>query len=142
MMIIWIIVFVAALVIELLTPSALVSIWFSIGALVAALCALLGLSPVVQIIACVIVSIVFIIVARPFAVRYMRGNTIPTNADRLLNESGIVVKTIEEDVWGAVKVRGVEWSAVSSNHTRIEIGARVRIDAIEGAKLLVHEIEQ
>lgn len=142
MLTIWLVIFVAALVIELCTPSALVSVWFSVGALVGAGCELLGLNVAVQIVACLVVSILFIVVARPFALRYLRGNVVATNADRLIGEKAIVVSTIEEDAWGAVKVHGVEWSAISSDHTMITSGAHVRIDAIEGAKLLVHEIEQ
>ena len=120
--IVWIGIGILALVLEILTPTALVSIWITIGALAAWLCAALGLSW---------------IVVRPFAVKYLRGNTVPTNADRIIGETAIVVKEINEQHWGEVKVQGMVWSAVSRSHEVIEIGKKVRIIAIEGAKLLV-----
>lgn len=142
MLTIWIVVCIAALVIEILTPTALVSIWFSVGAIAAAICTMLGLSVTIQVVVCILVSVAFIFLARPVALRYLRGNIVPTNADRLIGENAIVLEAIQEDTWGKVKVRGVEWSAVSTNKQPISEGKHVRIDAIEGAKLLVHEIEQ
>ena len=124
--IVWIGIGILALVLEILTPTALVSIWITIGALAAWLCAALGLSWMVQASVCVIVSVLFIVVVRPFAVKYLRGNTVPTNADRIIGETAI-----------EVKVQGMVWSAVSRSHEVIEIGKKVRIIAIEGAKLLV-----
>lgn len=135
--IVWIGIGILALVLEILTPTALVSIWITIGALAAWLCAALGLSWMVQASVCVIVSVLFIVVVRPYAVKYLRGNTVPTNADRIIGETAIVVKEINEQHWGEVKVQGMVWSAVSRSHEVIEIGKKVRIIAIEGAKLLV-----
>lgn len=141
MELIWIGIGVAALILELLTPSALVSVWFAVGALAAWICALLGLNELVQVLVCVIVSVLFIIVVRPFAVKYLRGNTVPTNADRLIGDYGIVTKEIGEEHWGEVKINGTHWSAVSVDHTIIATGVKVHIIAIEGAKLLVREMK-
>ncbi|MFR9119322.1 MAG: NfeD family protein [Merdibacter sp.] len=44
--------------------------------------------------------------------------------------------------WGIVKVEGSSWSAASYEGERIEKGSRVKIVAIEGAKLLVAKIEE
>lgn len=138
--IIWIGIGIAALILELLTPTALVSIWFAVGALAAGICALLDLPIFVQIIVCLLVSILFIVIVRPFAVKYLRGNITPTNADRLIGDFGIVTKQIEEDDWGEVRIHGMVWSAVSVGHEVIETGTKVRIAAIEGAKLLVQKL--
>lgn len=140
MSMIWIGIGILALVLEILTPTALVSIWITIGALAAWLCAVLGLSWMMQTSVCMIVSILFIIIVRPFAVKYLRGNTIPTNADRLIGETAVVIKEINEQHWGEVKVQGTVWSAVSRTHDVIAIGEKVRIIAIEGAKLLVSQV--
>lgn len=141
MVMIWVGIGIAAVILELLTPSALVSIWFAVGALAAWICALIGLPEFVQIIVCLIVSVLFIVIVRPFAVKYLRGNIVHTNADRLINEQGTVTKRIGEEEWGEVKVRGTIWSAVSADHVAIEAGVKVRIAAIEGAKLLVRELK-
>lgn len=140
MVMIWIGIGIAAIVVELLTPSALVSIWFAVGALAAWLCALMDLPLVVQVIVCLVVSVLFIVTVRPFAVKYLRGNVTPTNADRLIGDFGVVTKQIGEDDWGEVKIHGTLWSAVSVDHVVIKVGTKVKIAAIEGAKLLVREL--
>ena len=137
---IWIIVGIAAIALELLTPTALVSIWFAIGAFAAWLAQLAGLSLMTQIGICLIVAIVFIVVIRPVAVRYLRGNVVATNADRLIGDMAVVTKRIGEDTWGEVKINGAIWSAVSVDKVAIEVDRKVRIAAIEGAKLLVREV--
>lgn len=139
---IWIIVGIAAIALELLTPTALVSIWFAIGALAAWLAQLAGVSFVVQVMICIVVAIVFIAVIRPVAIRYLRGNTVATNADRLIGDMAVVTKQIGADSWGEVKVNGAVWSAVSVDKVVIAVDRKVRIAAIEGAKLLVREINE
>ena len=79
------------------------------------------------------------LVVRPIASRYLRGNTIATNADRCIGEFGVVVKPIMADEWGEVKVNGSLWHAISVDGTPIEKAARVKVIAIEGAKLLVRK---
>lgn len=142
MAMIWIGICVVAIVIELLTPSALVSIWFAAGSIVAWLLALAGMDVAVQVIACIVVSLLFVVLIRPIAVKSLRGNVVATNADRLIGDQGIVVKEILEDAWGEVRINGAIWSAVAVEPTQIEVGSKVRIIAIEGAKLLVRKIEE
>lgn len=141
MVMVWIGICVFALVLELLTPTALVSIWFAVGALAAWICALFGFNVVIQILVCIVISIVFIVIVRPIAVKYMRGNTVPTNADRSIGDVGMVTKEIREDSWGEVHVGGAQWSAVSIDDDVIMVGTKVRVIAIEGAKLLVRVME-
>lgn len=137
---IWISVAVAAVGVELLTPTALVSIWFVIGALAAGICEMLQLPEMVQISVCLITSGLFAVIVRPMAVKYLRGNITPTNADRFLDEIAVVTKRITAQSWGEVKIQGVLWSAVSIDHEVIEVGDQVRIVAIEGAKLIVRSL--
>lgn len=140
MILIWIAVSVGAAVIELITPTALVSIWFSVGGVISIILAALQMPLWLQIAAFIIVSIVSMMVVRPIASRYLRGNTIPTNSDRCIGEIGIVTKKISEDAWGEVKVNGALWSAVSLDHDTIDVHEEVKVIAIEGAKLLVHKV--
>lgn len=140
MELIWIGIAILAVVIELLTPSAFVSIWIGVGALAAWICALLGLDFAVQLIVCILVSALFIVVCRPLAMKYLRGNIVATNADRLIGEQGIVTKEITPDAWGEVHINGSQWSAVSVEKDTIGTGEKVFIVAIEGAKLLVRKL--
>ena len=71
MVVIWIGISIAALVVELITPTALVSIWFAVGGIIAVLLSLLNLPIWVQIAGFAIVSIVSMLVVRPIASRYL-----------------------------------------------------------------------
>ena len=55
---------------------------------------------------------------------------------------GTVEEKITFDHWGVVRVEGSSWSAASYDHKEIEKGKKVRVIAIEGAKLLVSGIEE
>lgn len=139
---IWIAIGIAAIILELLTPTAMVSIWFAVGAFVSAVCAGFNMPVALQIIVCLAVAVLFILIVRPMAVKYLRGNIVATNADRLIGDIAVVTKDIQEDTWGEVRVHGMMWSAVNLDHTVIPKQAKVRIVAIEGAKLLVRAIKE
>lgn len=140
MILFWIVVGFLAILIELLTPSALVSIWFFGGSLCAALCAFFHLSTLIQSLVFLLVSAVLIFGLRPLATKHLNPKIVPTNADRLIGLTALVTKTIEENQWGEVNINGSIWSAVSEDRQIIPIGTNVQILAIEGAKLIVKEI--
>ena len=142
MVFVWIVISISALLIELFTPSALVSIWFAVGGVIGALASLIHLPLEAQIACFVIVSIVSMLVVRPIASRYLRGNTVATNADRFLGENAEVIQTIKQNEWGQVKVKNTVWHAVSVDGEEIEEHAMVKVLAIEGAKLLVRKIDK
>ena len=137
MIIVWCVVGVAALLFEILTIGALTSIWFTVGALVALVLALLKVSTAIQIIAFVAVSILSLLMIRPLATNYLRGNIVATNYDSLIGSVVKVTKEISADAWGEVAINGMTWSAVEVNHGTVEVGSHVKVLAIEGAKLIV-----
>ena len=140
MLMIWIGICIAALVLELITPTALVSIWFAVGAAVSAILSLMDIPLWAQITMFAIVSIVSMLIVRPVAARYLRGNTVATNADRCIGSVGVVTNKITHDIWGEVKVNGTIWHAVSVDKDEIDIEEQVKVVAIEGAKLLVKRV--
>lgn len=135
--IIWLGIIALCIFIELVTPSALISIWFVSGGIVAFLLSLYDVELFVQIIFFLLISISTIIVLRPIASRYVKVNKIATNADRYIDEEGVVLKTISKDEWGQVKVQGTIWSAISIDQNTIEKDERVKVVSIDGAKLIV-----
>ena len=68
--IIWLAVMVLFLVIEIITVG-LTSIWFAGGALAALVCALAGITPVLQAASFLAVSLVLVFYTRPFALRFV-----------------------------------------------------------------------
>ncbi|MEG0469331.1 NfeD family protein [Amedibacillus sp. YH-ame6] len=140
MVLIWVIVCIAAVLIELATPTALVSIWFAVGGAIGAIAALIHLPVWTQIVCFVVVSLVSMLIVRPVATRYLRGNVIATNADRCIGSIAVVTKKLSKEEWGEVKVSGSLWHAVPVDDEVIEEQEKVKVIAIEGAKLLVKRV--
>ncbi len=136
----WIIIFVVALVIEVVTAGTLVSVWFSVGALLAYAVQVFGGPLFLQVLVFLVVSVGALLAIRPLATTYFRGNTVATNADRMIGQRTFLTKAITSNHWGEVNVYGVVWSAVEANNRTLEVGTEVKIIAIEGAKLIVEEI--
>ena len=136
----WTIILVVAIIVEALTID-LVSIWFAVGALVALLSDVFFKAPqTVQIILFIVISIGCIIASRPLAKKYLRGNTIKTNYDRIIGKHCVVTKTITEDKKGEIEISGNVWSATSLNNDVIQEGKHAQIVSIEGAHVVVKEI--
>lgn len=140
MVFIWIAICIGAVLIELLTPTALITIWFAVGAIIGALVALVNLPVYVQVICFAVVSLVSMMIVRPIASHYLRGNIVPTNADRFIGEIGWVTKDISKEEWGEVKINGTLWHAVPVEDVIIKEHEKVKVVAIEGAKLLVRQV--
>ena len=140
--IIWLIVFVVMLIIEAAT-TALATIWFAAGALVAMIMDLCGAPLNLQIIVMAAVSVVTFAICmiwiRPKLESLRRAKVQRTNADRLIGMEGVVIVPVNPvEGKGQVKVEGQVWSAKSEG--AIEEGTTVKIRAIEGVKLIVDPV--
>ena len=103
---------------------------------------LCGASVLAQVITMIAVSIVSFVICfiwiRPIIDRKGRGS-VPTNADRVIGQEGIVIKDIDLiEGKGQVKVMGQVWSAKADGN--IAEGAKVRVLSMEGVKLVVEVI--
>lgn len=128
---------VVTLVAEIAT-TALVSIWFTIGAVGALIAAAAGVSPLTQLLIFLLLSIVSLLLIRPLTRRLVGTRVIPTNTDRLLGMEAKVTEGIDNDnAAGAVYVDGKTWTARSANGNPIPTGELVEVAAIEGVKLIV-----
>lgn len=137
----WTIILVVAVVVEAMTVD-LVSIWFGIGAIAALIGDAFGLSQLLQVILFAVISMVCIVMTRPLAKKYLRGNTIRTNSDRVIGKHCLVTETITADKKGEVKVMGTLWMAASLDNETIEIGEYAEVVSIEGAHVVVKKIEK
>ena len=138
MTLIWLIICIAAAVIELGT-LAMVSIWFAAGALAAMVCAFFGTHELLQIVVFAAVSIAALAVFRVKGQKATGRLNTPTNADRAVGREGLVIKRIDNiRDEGFVSVDGMEWSArASEDGASIDEGEKVVVERIEGAKLIV-----
>ena len=135
----WICAMVMFLIIEAVTPM-LVSVWFALGALVAAVCSYAGLSDNTCILIFAVVSAVSVAVFKKLYGDKIKKEHTPTNADRLVGAKGVVETDIDPVMGkGTVLVQGNLWSAKAEGN--IPAGSKVEVDAIEGVKLVVKELE-
>ena len=134
---VWIAFAVFMLICEALTTQ-LVSIWFVLGGVAAAVTCIFTDSLLIQTLVFVSVSLIALIVTRPLVKKFINNKKQPTNSDRLIGRVGIVVADIlNYKGEGQVNVDGKIWSAKSVDGCEIKSGANVRIAAIEGVKLVV-----
>lgn len=119
---------------------ALISLWFAAGALAALIIAMLGAAFWVQMTAFLAVSVLLLLVMRPWARRYMDPEKTATNTDAVIGTTGYVTAAIDNvSAVGQVKLGGMYWSARSTSGLPIPEGAMVRVDRIEGVKVFVTE---
>jgi len=139
---VWITIIILMGVIEALT-TGIVTIWFMAGALLALICQLIHLPVWIQILVFIVSSLLLLIFTRPLVKRYIDTKKISTNADSLINQIGIVTKSITPFNAGQVKVKGQIWTAMSINdQENLNIDEEVLIMKIEGVKLIVKKINK
>lgn len=141
MVIIWAVVFVAALIAEIFS-EALVSVWFCVGAVVALGVSLIpGMPFWGSIIVFVGVSALSFLIIRPLVKDKLFRLHAKTNVDSMIGRKGLVTKKITTFEKGEVKVDGVLWSAIKKeSEGDIEVGKIVEVISIQGNKLFVKEV--
>jgi membrane protein implicated in regulation of membrane protease activity len=140
MVLLWIIIAVVLAAIEGFTLG-LVTIWFTIGAAVAAVVALAGGDPLIQVVVFFAVSIVLLIFTRPILVKKLKVGREKNNIELLEGKVGLVTERIEPFKSGLVKVNGVIWTSVGEdNGFAADAGAEVEIVRVEGVKLILKDI--
>ncbi len=133
----WLGIIIVTLLLEFATAD-MVAIWFTFAAVPSFILALFGVNEVVQVITFVVITIVLLLLTRPFVMKYFKTNEIKSNVDAIVGLTGVTTKTITPDSIGRIKIRNVEWSAVSKQD--IEIGEHVRVLDVEGVKVIVEKI--
>ncbi len=135
--ILWLVLLVVFAVLEGVT-AGLVSIWFCAGSLAALIATWLGASLPVQIGLFVVISLIAMAIIRPVARKWFQPRLQKTNADRILEQEGVVAEEIDNlRGQGQVKIGGILWTARAAREEIIPAGTRVRVVRIEGVKAIV-----
>ena len=135
----WLVLFVILALFELATVN-LVSIWFSLGALITTFVSLVTDNLMIHLAVFTISSILLLLLTKPFVKKMKKRDVIPTNLDRVVGKVGVVTEKIEKDGIGEVKVLGKKWSAYSDKE--VEENSKVKVLSINGVKLKVEEIKE
>ena len=138
MSVIWLIAMVILLVVEAMVPG-LISIWFAIGALAALISALFHAPVWLQLVWFFAISILTLVLTRPFVKKYVNSRVTPTNADVVIGKDAVVTERIDNlHAQGAVMLDGKVWTArTEKEQVTVEADETVRVLRIEGVKLIV-----
>lgn len=135
----WIAAIVVLLILEGLT-SQIVTVWFEIGAVAGLIACTSGLPLVWQCVVFVIISALALADTGKFTKKFIKREFSPTNADRCIGETALVVEEIDNIFErGAVKINGIVWTARSVDGLPIEKDRSVRVERIDGVKLIVRK---
>ena len=141
--IVWLIVAAIFIGAEVLTPGFFL-LWFGIGALVAALMAMLGIgTAAAQLLVFLIVSTVLVIASRTIFDRFLSRSPsqgeLKSGAETMLGQVGTVVEASKGALnEAAVKVYGSVWTAFpSEGETSLIEGETVAVERIVGNSIYV-----
>ncbi len=134
----WAIVAVICLILEL-TSGDFFIICFSIGGIIAAIGAAIGLNVYWQLAIFAVFSLAAIFTVRPVALRWLHKNepNKQSNADALIGRKGRVTEAIKQGASGYVQIDGDQWKAVSDSD--IEEGANVTVIGRESTIITVEK---
>jgi membrane protein implicated in regulation of membrane protease activity len=110
----------------------------AVAALLAAVAALVGAGPALQIVVFILVSVASVGVLRPVARRHLKiPSQLRTGTAALVGRDAEVLERVDAR-GGQVKLAGEVWSARSYDEDQVlEPGARVHVMEIQGATALV-----
>lgn len=134
--ILWLAAVVTFIAVEAAT-TALVSVWFAIGAAAAMLASFFTDSLGIQAVIFAVVSAVALAVMVPTLVRHRQEHKPPvTNGSPLtIGKQGTVLTAIEPGLPGRVHVDGLDWQARAD--VSVPQGARIKVTDVDGAMLIV-----
>lgn len=141
--IIWLIVMGGFLVMEAACPFHLVSVWFAVGALIAAIVGQFGGGIWWQLGTFFVVSAGLLALLWPYVKKFLNPKVTKTNVDSVIGTEGYVTEQVDNlNAVGQVKLGGMYWTARSTDGKPIAEGTLVRVDRIEGVKVFVTEVKE
>lgn len=138
----WLIVAVVLFVIEGATVQ-LICIWFAIGAVVTVPVSALGAPVWAQLLVFLVASVAVLIVGRPILTKRLHKDKVPTNAEIVIGQIGVVKEDIDNiQQTGRVQANGLTWTARALRDDMVvPAGSQVRVLRIDGVKLIVEPLE-
>lgn len=136
---IWLGVLALSLIVEFISME-LVSIWVSVGSLVAMILAFCNVSITIQLIVFGVVTIACILGLRRIALKFFFRNKGKTNLDAIIGTTYKLLKKVNAEELGSIKVNGVEWSVKSLDNEEIDAGNFVEIVSVDGNKFIVKKV--
>ena len=131
---VWLAVLLVLIVCEAVTLN-LVTIWFAVGAAAAMIVSAFSVTPRVQFMVFVIVSVASLAVVYPFAKQCGRSRRVRTNADRNIGRQARALTDLAPGEPGRVRLDGVDWQARCAQP--LPAGALCEVERVDGTTLTV-----
>ena len=142
MLMVWIAVIVFACILEIATQLQLISVWAAVGGIAALISDVYGVDSTIQIVIFFAVTFVSLALTRPLVRKLTKNITeLPSNADMNIGKIGKVTKIVNESEGiFRVSVAGDDWSAITTDPIIPDVGTSVKVERIEGVKLVVSRV--
>ena len=138
---VWVAVVSLSLLIEFVTME-MVSIWTTVGGLIALILSALNVNLEIQLIVFFLVTIIMLLSLRKFALKHLlKNNELRIGTSSIIGTTHKLKTAITEDERGTIKINDITWSVTTENGTQLPADTIVEIVKIEGNKLIVKEKE-
>lgn len=135
----WIVLGLALVALELVTPGGFFVIFFGIGALTVGALVLIGLVEPVWL-QWLLFPVVAVVTLRLFRQPLLGRMRVPEHVvDSLVGEVAVVAGDIPPGGHGRAELRGTSWNARNAGATTLAAGRRCRVVAVEGLMLDLRE---
>ena len=136
----WMLLGLALVVLEVLTPGGFFALFFGIGALLVGALDGLGMGGPdwLQWLLFSVLSIVSLLLFRgPLLARLMSWGRKPNGVDTLVGEVATLLDDLPADAIGKVELRGTAWSARNEERQSLHKGQRCRVQRVDGLTLWI-----
>jgi membrane protein implicated in regulation of membrane protease activity len=136
---IWVIAGLVLWIVEIFTPGFVAGV-FGTACLIVAPFAGTDFTFKAQLLVFGIATAVMSLGIRPLVLKHFcRAEAkISTNVDALIGKAGLVTETIDHaSGTGRVKIGGEVWRAITPDESRVDVGVKVAVRAVEGCKVVV-----
>ena len=134
--ILWLAAVVVFIILEAVTYQ-MISVWFIIGSVGALIASLLGAEFWLQMVIFVALSLVLLVMFRPFAVKRFKTD-FKTNADAAVGKKVTITQAVDNAKGtGEAKLDGLVWSVRTQDGNTLDVGEVAEVKRIEGVKLIV-----
>ena len=145
MIYVWLAIIAVGLLLEAVEAGTLVTIWFSVGAIIPLIMSFFGLTAVwyiiLQVIVFGIVTILCLVYLRRIAKKTLfKNNKEKTNMDMYIGKKYKIIR-VEQEI-SYIKINGVEYRAVDDDGESITLGDEVVVIKVRGNKVVVDKLKK
>ncbi|MFQ5720557.1 MAG: NfeD family protein [Acidobacteriota bacterium] len=141
---IWLLVGLACLALEVMTPGGIIMLFFGVAAGVVGVLTAAGLGGPLwfQVLLFSVIAIVSLLTLRGPIIRRMQSTEVASAAvDNFVGETAVVLEPISPGAIGKAELRGTGWSARNVGSSRLSKGQRCTVWEVDGLQLSIGPAE-